>query len=73
MTLSLGTWAIAPLAVVLREHVRADVVRLTLQREGPTSERVYVEAVYSDGHVEEITIHEPSLEPLPADWPGYDC
>lgn len=62
MTLSLGTWAIAPLAVVLREHTKAETVRLTLLRDGPTTERVHVEAIYSNGRCEETTVHEVAAQ-----------
>lgn len=58
MYLSLSTWAIAPLAVVLRDHAKADQVRLSMLRDGPRYERVHVEAIYNDGHVEETTVHE---------------
>lgn len=66
MTLSLGTWAIAPLSVVLREHTKADTVRLSLRRDGARTERVHVEAIYENGRVEEVTVHEPDLEHGPA-------
>ena len=57
--LHVGTWAVAPLAVLLRDYAKADTVRIERRCDHPV-EYLHVEAIFPDGHVEEATVHEAS-------------
>ena len=57
--LHIGTWAVAPLAVLLRDYAKADTVRIERRIDHPV-EYLHVEAIFSDGRVEEATVHEAS-------------
>ena len=70
-SLHIGTWAVAPLSVLLRDYAKADTVRIERRIDHPV-EYLHVEAIFSDGRVEEATVHEASEQDAWVMPPGME-